>query len=166
MASVKKLHVRNCRGSDCDCLWVLDYRPLGLHGPRRRVRFYTRKQAERFLIETSHKVTRGEYVDPAKVPSFAVAAEAWFASKTDRRPSHVADIRSRLDKHILPRLGAKRLDHINVGAIEKLRDDLRADGYAPRTINTIIRIASAVFRAAIRRGDCALTRLTGLSARF
>jgi integrase len=58
-----------------------------------------------------------------------------------------------LDKHILPRIGASRLDRITVGSVEKLRDDLRADGYAARTINTIIRIVGAVFRAAIRRGE-------------
>jgi integrase len=58
-----------------------------------------------------------------------------------------------LDKHLLPRFGADRLDRITVAAVEKLRDNMRTDGYAPRTINTIIRIVSAVFRAAIRRGD-------------
>jgi hypothetical protein len=120
------------------------------------VRFKTRKQAERFQTETAHRAARGEYVEPAKVPTFAVAAERWFASKTDRRPSHVADLRSRLDKHLLPRFGAERLDRITVAAIEKLRDDLRAGGYAPRTINAVVRIAGAVFRAAIRRGECAL----------
>jgi integrase len=88
-----------------------------------------------------------------RVPTFKDAAELWFSSKTDRRASHVADLRARLDKHILPRVGALRLDRITVGAVEKLRDDLRADAYAPRTINTIIRIVGAVFRAAIRRGD-------------
>ncbi|HVN90884.1 MAG TPA: tyrosine-type recombinase/integrase [Candidatus Binataceae bacterium] len=105
------------------------------------------------MAETSAKVSRGEYLDHSKVPTFQEAAELWFASKTDRRPSHVADLRSRLDKHILPRVGSLRLDRITVGAIEKLRDGLSEEGYAPRTINTIIRIASAVFRAAIRRGD-------------
>jgi integrase len=115
--------------------------------------FRTKKAAEKHLAETSAKVSRGEYLDHSNVPTFQIAAELWFASKTDRRPSHVADLRSRLDKHILPRIGALRLDRVTVGAIEKLRDDLRKDGYAPRAINTIIRIAGAVFRAAIRRGE-------------
>jgi integrase len=154
MASIEKFHVSSCSGSNCECLWQLDYRPLGLRGPRRRVRFRTRKQADRFLTETAHRAARGEYV--AKVPTFAVAAERWYASKTDRRPSHVADLRSRLDKHLLPRFGSEQLDRITIAAIEKLRDDLRADGYAHRTINTVIRIAGAVFRAAIRRGECAV----------
>jgi integrase len=164
MASIEKFHVSSCSGDNCGCLWELDYRPLGLRGPRRRVRFRTRKQAERFLTETAHRAARGEYV--AKAPTFAVAAERWFASKTDRRPSHVADLRSRLDKHLLPRFGAERLDRINVAAIEKFRDELRAGGYAPRTINTVVRIAGAVFRAAIRRGECALNPVDRVERAF
>ena len=49
MASIKKFHVASCTGGNCECLWALDYRPLGMHGARRRVRFKTRKDAERFL---------------------------------------------------------------------------------------------------------------------
>ncbi len=166
MAKIEKFHVSSCSGDSCECLWELDYRPLGLRGPRRRVRFRTRKQAERFLAETTQRVTRGEYVEPAKVPTFAVAAERWFTSKTDRRPSHVADLRSRLDKHLLPRFGAERLDRITVAAIEKLRDDLRADDYAPRTVNTIVRIAGAVFRAAIRRGEATVNPVERVERTF
>src|SRR5882762_5189578 len=51
----ERLGVPDCSGSNCDCLWQLDYRPLGLRGPRRRVRFKTRKQAERFQTETAHR---------------------------------------------------------------------------------------------------------------
>src|SRR5229473_2894170 len=116
MANIEKFHVSSCSGDNCGCLWQLDYRPLGLGGPRRRVRFRTRKQAERFLAETTQRVVRGEYIEPAKVPTFAEAAERWFAPKADRRPGYVADMRSRLDKHILPRFGHERLDRISVAA--------------------------------------------------
>ncbi len=153
MASIKRFHQDECNGQNCECAWRLDYRPLGTQGPRRRLFFPTKKAAEKHLAETSAKASRGEYLDRTKVPAFKDAAELWFKSKTDRRASHVADLRARLDKHILPRLGALRLDRITVGAVEKLRDDLRTDGYAPRTINTIIRIVGAVFRAATRRGE-------------
>lgn len=111
-------------------------------------------------------MTRGEYIDPAKVPTFAVAAETWFKSKADRRPSHVSDLRSRLDRHILPRIGGERLDRINVAAIEKLRADLRAEKYASRTVNTIIRIIGAVFKSAIRRGECALNPVERIERAF
>jgi integrase len=123
-------------------------------GARRRVRFRTRRQAERFLTETAHKAAQGEYVEPAKVPTFAAVAEDWFQSKTDRRPSHVSDLRARLDKHILPIFGKHKLDRISVASVERFRNDLRDRGYAYRTINTILRITSAVFRLGIKRGQC------------
>ncbi|MGH7779013.1 MAG: tyrosine-type recombinase/integrase [Candidatus Binataceae bacterium] len=153
MASIKRHHQDGCNGQNCGCQWRLDYRPMGTYGSRRRVFFPTKKAAEKHLAETSAKASRGEYLDRVRIPTFNDAAESWFRSKSDRRASHIADLRGRLDKHLLPRFGADRLDRITVGAVEKLRDDMRADGYAPRTINRIIRIVGAVFRAAIRRGD-------------
>jgi integrase len=123
-------------------------------GPRCRPRFTTRKQAERFQTETLQRAARGEYVEPAKIPTFAEVAEDWFSSKSDRRPSHVSDLRARLDKHILPLFGAQKLDRISVVAVERFRNDLRDRGYAYRTINTILRIMSAIFRLGIKRGQC------------
>jgi integrase len=59
-----------------------------------------------------------------------------------------------------------RLDKITVAAVEKLRADLRAENYAPRTINTIIRIVGAIFKSAIRRGECALNPCERLEPAF
>src|ERR1700687_5623653 len=152
MASIKKLHGPECSGGICGCPYRLDYRPLGTRGPRKRLYFPTKKAAEKHLSETVVKVDRGEYLELKNLPTFAQAAELWFETKTDRRASCVADIRARLDRHIIPQIGPLRLDKITVAAVEKLRDGLRKQEYAPRTINTIIRIVGAVFRAAIRRG--------------
>jgi integrase len=125
-----------------------------MYGPRRRVRFPTKRAAERFLAETALQAARGEYVEPAKVPTFAEVAEDWLRSKQDRRPSHVLDLRTRLDRHLLPVFGPQKMDRIVVQRIERFRDDLRDREYAPRTINAILRIMSAVFRLAIKRGQC------------
>src|ERR1019366_4199450 len=59
-----------------------------------------------------------------------------------------------LDKHILPIFGKHKLDRISVASVERFRNDLRDRGYAYRTINTILRITSAVFRLGIKRGQC------------
>ena len=154
MASIEKFHVASCNGGNCECLWELDYRPLGMGGARRRVRFKTRKQAELFHAQTTEKASRGEYVEPATIPKFGEIAEDWFQSKTDRRPSHVSDLRTRLDKHILPVFGSHKLDRISVASIEKFRNNLRDRKYARRTINCILRIVASVFRLAIKRGLC------------
>jgi len=126
---------------------------------RQRLRFKTRKEAERFLTDTAHKASRGEFVDPAKIPKFVEVAEDWLRSQLDRRPSYVSDLRARLDKHLKPHFGPRRLNTIGVTEFEKLRDDLRDKGYAPITTNQILRIASSVFLLAIKRGQCAANPL-------
>ncbi|HUO04477.1 MAG TPA: site-specific integrase [Candidatus Binataceae bacterium] len=155
MARIRKFHVASCSGTKCECSWELDYRPLGVRGPRQRLRFRTHKQAEQFLSETQHRVTRGEYIDPAKIPKFGEVAEEWYLSKLYRRPSHVANLRSRLDKHLTPIFGTRRLDAVGAADLERLRDVMRQKGYAVSTINHVLRIAGAVFKFAVRRGYCA-----------
>lgn len=165
MASIKRYHKPECAGQGCDCPWRLDYRPLGMRGARQRVEFKTKKQAERHRDETSHRAARGEYIAPAAVPTFKEASEKWFAPKADRRPGYVADLRSRLDKHVLPQIGDKRLDRITVAEIERLRDDLRKK-YAVATVRQIIQIVGGVFKAAIRRGEATINPTDRLERNF
>ncbi len=108
------------------------------------------------MTETAHKAARGEYVAPAKIPSFGEIAEDWFRSKADRRPGHRANLRSSLDLHLLPAFGSTRLDYISVESIERFRDKLRGDGYAAVTINAFLQDLAGVFKLAIRRGVCAV----------
>ena len=152
MASIKKTHAPDCAGGACGCPYRLDYRPLGLRGPRKRLFFATKKAAEKHLSETVVKVDRGEYPELTKTPTFGEAAELWYTTKKDRRAAYVADIRSTLDNHLLRRVGALRIDKITVPLLEKIRTDLRAK-YAAPTVGNIIRVLGAVFRAAIRRGE-------------
>lgn len=153
--SIKKIHTPGCAGADCACSYRLDYRPQGLAGPRKRIEFRTKKEAERYERETKHKADRHEYLAPEKIPTFAVAAEEWARSKDDRRPSYTETLRSRLDRYLLPRFGPLRLDQVSVAAIEKLRDDLRKLGRSSVTINGVIRMIGGVFKMAVRRGLCA-----------
>ena len=166
VASIKKFHLASCRGGGCECLWCVDYRPLGLHGPRRRVRFRTRKEAERFVSETAHQAARGEYVAPAQIPRFGELAEDWFSSKADRRAGHRANLRASLDQHLLPAFGNTRLDQIRVESIERFRDRLRAAGYAPVTINAFLQDLGAVFKLAVRRGVCLVNPVERLERAF
>lgn len=59
MALIKRHHQDGCNGRNCECAWRLDYRPMGTHGPRRRLFFQTKKAAEKHLAETSAKASRG-----------------------------------------------------------------------------------------------------------
>jgi integrase len=164
--AISKFHKAGCNGEGCECPWRLTYRPQGVRGPLKRLNFATKKQAEKHQADTMVKASRGEYVDPRKVPTFAEVAERWYESKTDRRPGHVSNLRQRLDKHILPVLGAERLDRITVAMVEKFRNDLRAAGYARRTIVTIVWMINSVFEAAIRRGECSTNPVSRMERSF
>jgi integrase len=169
---IKQIHENGCVNAKgkCGCPWRLDFRPQGLHGPRHRMVFKTKRAAEEHYAETASRARKGEYIAPEQIPDFAKVAEDWYASKAGRRPSHLVDLRGRLDKHILSRklhrggcatrvcscatLGETRLDRITVADLQALRDDLVKKDYAPRTVNTILRIVKAVFRFAINRDQC------------
>jgi hypothetical protein len=118
--------------------------------------FLTKKAPEKFLSETSAKVTRGEYLDRNQVPLFGTSAEEWLRSKGDRRPSYTQGLRSRRDICFLPNFAQIPLDRVSVTNIEKLRDDMRERGLSTVTTNGVIRIIGGVFAMVIRRGLCTI----------
>src|SRR5260370_39997554 len=108
MASIKRYHNAACMGGNCDCPWRLDYRPQGLTGPRKRIEFPTKKAAERHLADTRHRVARGEYIAPSKIPTFERVADEWLRGKADHHPATVQ---------------GWRVHRRHLGALDKLRLD-------------------------------------------
>ena len=149
--SIKKFHVQSCDGSKtCSCPFRLDYRPLGLRGPHRRLNFPTKKEAERYRAETQVKAGRGEYIPPKAIPIFGAVAAEWLNDKQGRHPSRLYFWRLVLEKHLAPALGHLRLDQIGVSTIEQLRDSLLKD-LSPGRVRAIMAIVSAIFKAAQRK---------------
>ena len=149
MASIKRNHQTDCTGGDCKCPWRLDYRPQGTAAARRRIEFPTKKAAEKFLADTVVRVARGEYVDPAKIPTFKTVSEEWLRGKSSRHPASVQGWGVHI-RH-LTKLGDLRLDKITVAKIESVRDELSAL-LSPQTIAKVMTTCAAVFKLAIRHG--------------
>ena len=80
---------------------------------RERSRTFARKQdAERFLTEVEHSKIAGSYLDPdAGRITLRKYAALWLANRTCDATTLEA-IKHRLDLHILPKLGDKRLDQL------------------------------------------------------
>ncbi|MGH3631808.1 MAG: tyrosine-type recombinase/integrase [Sciscionella sp.] len=150
--SIKRFHRPNCaKVGTCDCPYRLDYRPLGMSGPHKRIQFPTRKAAQEYEAATRVKAKRGEYVPPAKIPIFRTVAADWLREKEGLHPATLLEARTIL-KYLAP-LDPLRLDQITVSVIERLRDDLlAADVLAPRTIARRMGILSAIFKTAMRKG--------------
>jgi integrase len=90
---------------------------------------------------------------PALVPTLAQYATSWLDGLEGLvQPSTVEVYEGRLRRHVLPRLGERRVDEIEVDDIVALISDLRMRGYSGTTVAAILTPLSRLFGHAVRRG--------------
>src|SRR4051794_3046278 len=86
-------------------------------------------------------------------PTLAQYAANWLEGLEGLvQPSTVEAYAGRLERHVLPRLGDRPLDGIEVDDILALVSDLRKQGYSGTTIAATLTPLSRVFTHAVRRG--------------
>jgi integrase len=129
--------------------WVVDFRDQD--GKRRWQTYDTRDEADTALSKLVPAVRQGTYRAPAELPTLEAVARDWFASKGGHRVSSQAGWQVHLDRHILPALGKRRIDQITVADVDAFRDDRRAAGLAPQTVNKLLTTLAALFVFAQRR---------------
>ncbi len=129
--------------------WVVDFRDQD--GKRRWQTYRTRDEADTALSKLTPAVREGTYRPPAELPTLATLARDWFATKTGHRVSSQAGWQVHLDLHVVPALGTRRVDQISVADVDAFRDDRRATGLAPQTVNKLLTTLAAVFTLAQRR---------------
>jgi len=87
------------------------------------------------------------------VPLLAEYAVSWLESIAGLvRPRTLEAYTYRLEQHILPRLGERRLDEVSVDDVVKLIRDLRQRGYSGWTVRTMLTPLSRMCSHAVRRG--------------
>ncbi len=90
--------------------------------------------------------------------TFAEVAARWLAefearvAAGERRDRTFDLYRSQLHRHLLPRLGRRRLGLITADDVVALTRELQADGLSPWTVKRILGALSCVFTFALRRG--------------
>jgi len=90
--------------------------------------------------------------------TFAEVAGRWFAefeakaAAGERRDRTLDLYRSQLHRHLLPRLGNRRLALITTDDVVAVACELQADGLSPWTVKRILGALSCVFTFALRRG--------------
>jgi integrase len=128
---------------------------------RHRETFATKKEADLALFKARTALNEGIYLSPRLIPTFREVADEWIAGKSGKRPGTVAAWQTHLDLHLLPIIGAARLDRITVGMIEKqVRDVLRKKPLSTKTVNKVLTTCNAVFKLAVRRGYCVANPIT------
>ncbi|WP_018639730.1 site-specific integrase [Parafrankia elaeagni] len=126
-------------------------------GPRRQARrrgFATKKAAQAALTEFLGKLAAGAYVEPSRLTVQEYLDTRWLlVAEGELRPSTLASYRRNLRLHVLPRIGAVRLQLLDTATLQALYAELlrggrvdhaRGSGLSPRTvlyIHTIIRSA-------------------------
>ena len=87
------------------------------------------------------------------VPLLAQYAASWLEGLEGLvQPSTVEAYAGRLQRHVLPRLGERRLDEVGVDDMLALISDLRKQGYSGATILATLTPLSRLFTHAVRRG--------------
>ena len=129
--------------------WIVDF--YDQYGRRRIESYHTQASAKDALTKRLHEVRYGTYRASSEIPTLEEVAKGWLVSKQDRRPSTVAGWENYVHAHIIPSLGALRLDRVQVREVEAFREKLRHEkDLAPRTINKILACVTAVFDYARR----------------
>jgi integrase len=99
--------------------------------------------------------TGGDDGGPLTVAKWAAT---WLASREARGISTVADYRSRLEHHVLPLIGFKRLDAIRTVDIEEVMRAVAEIGRAQRTQRHVFYTMNAMFERAVNRDPPLLDR--------
>lgn len=108
--------------------------------------------AERTLADRKARMGRGERVAPKPTLTFGDAAGEWLESQVAAlRPATQRSYRSHLETHLLPRWRRRRLDSLDVDAVARVVEEMRAAGKKAWTIRGTLTVASRVFEFARRR---------------
>jgi integrase len=104
-------------------------------------------------VSTRRFVTAPPEEPLACAPLLAPYAASWLDSLEGLvQPSTVEAYAGRLQRHVLPRLGERRLDEVGLDDILALISDLRKGGYSGATAVAILTPLSRLFGHAVRRG--------------
>lgn len=124
-------------------------------GRRRQVfrrGFATKRDAleamRRFLSELEH----GTAVDPSRLTVGMYLTKQWLPALDGRnlRATTIDSYRRNVDHHLVPHLGALRLQTLDPSAVERLLGELARQGLSPKTRRNVIGVLSKALNDAVR----------------
>ena len=148
--------------------WMVDVRVRLADGSRfrDRKRFATTSKtaAHRWGEERErHLLKHGPIVKAKEVPTLEQFAPTFierYAQANRHKPSGIAQKQVVLRVHLLPMLGAKRLDAITAEDVQRLKHRMREK--SPKTVNNALTVLSKVLKVAVEWGviDALPTRVS------
>ena len=124
--------------------------------------FPTKKAAQEALSAELARFHNGAFVEPSKLTLEAFLLEQWLPAVEGRlRPSTRANYQTNLQVHIIPALGALKLQRLTAPRIASFYSELLADGrrdgkgLAPKTVRNIHALLHRALKDAGPLGLCA-----------
>ena len=125
--------------------------------------FETKQEALRFLQSVETDIARGQYLDPAAGrATLEVWAEEWISTIRHLKPKTQEGYRSLLRKHILPRLGRRKLTSIKPLDVRGFISEMVDAGYSPSTVRQARHLLGMVMNAAVENGAIASSPVTNV----
>ena len=109
------------------------------------------KKAKDLLRRLENLVEAGVEVGGGGPVTVAKWAEVWLETRRKKGVVVADDYESRLNMHILPKLGHLRLDEVRVTHVAEMVQSLKEKKLAPRTIRHIYFQTHGMFQKAVRR---------------
>lgn len=138
---------------------------------RIRKTFPTLAEARAWRAETQTGVRRGTLRAPAHTTVDEAAKEFVAGMKSGRvrtrsgdpyKPSAIRSYEAALRDHVVPRIGRTRLGDVQHRDVQRIADDLLAEGRDPSTIRNALMPLRVIFRRAVEDGDVAVNPCTHL----
>lgn len=168
-------HKKACasrNGSRCNCQPAYQASVWSARESKRiRKTFATLAEARAWRSETQTGVRRGTVSAPASTTVHEAAEELVTGMKSGRvrtrsgdlyKPSAIRSYDAALRDHIVPRLGRTRLGDVQHRDVQRIADDLLAEGRDPSTIRNALMPLRVIFRRAVEDGDLAVNPCTHL----
>ena len=159
-------------GSRCNCQPTYQASVWSARESTRiRKTFPTLAEARAWRSETQTGVRRGTLRAPAHTTVQEDADELVAGMKSGRvrtrsgdpyKPSATRSYEAALRDHIVPRLGRTRLADVQHRDVQRIADDLLAEGRDPSTIRNALMPLRVIFRRAVEDGDLAVNPCTHL----
>lgn len=110
-----------------------------------------RKDAEAFLRRVLEEVASGTYGRQEEDPTLSEFFSSFLQAKASTlKGSTMEDYRLTFGKHVLPRLGKRRLSELSPAVVQKLLLDLEKEGLSAATQGKVLRYLKTVLRHAVR----------------
>lgn len=162
-------HKKACASRDsgrCNCQPTYQASVWSARESKRiRKTFPTLAEARAWRSETQTGVRRGTLRTPAHTTVHEAAEELVAGMKSGRvrtrsgdvyKPSAIRSYEAALRDHIVPRLGRTRLGDVRHRDVQRIADDLLAQGRDPSTIRNALMPLRVIFRRAVEDGDLAV----------